>query len=312
MKFNMVRVFSNAKLKLRKHSPEILTAVGTVATIGGVIWACKNSVEVADDIKKCKADVTEIKQSMEDKVIEEKNGKKAIRNARFECARVCAVKFAGPAVLIGGGIFCQIKAKSIVGKRLDGVAAAYAALNSRYDILAENVKKEYGEAEFRRLQYGAVDDVVELKDVDPETGAETSHSEKFEGVIDLSKVGRFTLVFDHNSARHYTDVIHNESFLKNAESIFTERLHRTGVLWLCDVMKELDIRPKSKEEALLSRVICWTYDPSDKNKDCCVKLRAQRVFDGDSRNFKSGYNPVYILDPNYDTNINQEWFKYMR
>lgn len=312
MKFKPILLLTNAKLMIRKHSPEILTAVGTVATIGGVIWACKNSVDAADDIKKCKADVKEIKQSVQDGVIEKKYGNKQILKARVECARVCAFKFAGPAVLIGGGIFCQIKAKSIVGKRLDGVAAAYAALNSRYDILAENVKKEYGEAEYRRLQYGMIDDTVEIKNVDPETGSEISHNEKFDDIVDLSKVGRFTLVFDHNSDRHFTDITHNENYLKSVERILTERLHRVGVVWLCDVMKELDIRPKDKGEALLSRLICWTYDPSDKNKDCCIKLRAQRVFDGDSRNYKSGYNPVYILDPNYDTNINEDWFNYMR
>ena len=36
------------------------------------------------------------------------------------------------------------------------------------------------------------------------------------------------------------------------------------------------------------------------------------MFDGESKNYDTGYNPVYILDPNYDTNINQEWFKYVR
>ena len=77
-------------------------------------------------------------------------------------------------------------------------------------------------------------------------------------------------------------------------------------------MKEMDIRPKNKEEAVLSRIICWTYDPSSKDMDCSVNLRAQRLYDGESKNYDTGYNPVYILDPNYDTNINQEWFKYMR
>ena len=34
-------VASKAGLFLRKHSPEILGAIGVVATVGGVIWACK-------------------------------------------------------------------------------------------------------------------------------------------------------------------------------------------------------------------------------------------------------------------------------
>lgn len=299
-------------LGLKKYSPEILAGVGTVAVIGGVVWACKSAVDASEDIKKCKDDVADIKQSMEDGVIEQKAGKKAIRKARFECARVSAFKFAGPAVLIGGGLACHFKAKGILGERLDGAAAMLAATTARYDTLAENVKKEYGESEFRRLQYGISEDTAEIRKTDSETGNEVVSNENFDGIIDLKKVGRFTLVFDHNSRWHHTDIDHNLSYIKSAERILTERLQRTGVLWLCDVMKEMDIRPKNKEEAILSRIICWTYDPSSKNKDCCVNLRAQRLFDGESKNYDTGYNPVYILDPNYDTNINQEWFKYMR
>ena len=41
---------SKAGLFLRKHSPEILGAVGMVATVAGVIWACKSTVDSADDI----------------------------------------------------------------------------------------------------------------------------------------------------------------------------------------------------------------------------------------------------------------------
>ena len=306
------RLINKFGLTVRKHSPEILMAAGTVMVLGGVTWACKSSMDVADKVKETKENIDEIKQSAKDEIITQEQSQKAVRKEWVECARVCAVKFTGPAVLIGGGIFCTYKAKHIMGKRLDGVAAAYAALNSKYTTLAENVKKEYGESEFERLQYGTETKTAQISVTDPETGDTISGTEVFDGVVDLNKIGKFTLVFDHNSVCHYKDALHNEDLLTRSEKIFSERLRINGVLWLSDVMRELGITPKTPEEAYMSRIICWTYDLKDKNKDNCVKLRWKRLYDDGTLNSETGYNPVYILDPNYDTNINQDWYKYMK
>lgn len=299
-------------LGLKKHSPEILGVAGTLMIVGGVTWACKASMDVSDKVKETKENVKEIKKSAEDGVVTEDAAKKAVRKEWIECARVCAFAYAGPAVLIGGGIFCKSRAVKIVNKRLDGAIATTALLENRYNTLAENVKKEYGQAEFERLQYGTETRTVEVRKTDPETGIETASMETFENVADINKVGKFTMVFDHNSNRHYDDVVHNIEFLETAERIFTERLQRTGVLWLSDVMKELDIRAKNDYEAKMARMIGWTYDPSDPTKDCVVRLRFRRLYDESSLNYDTGYNPVYILDPNYDMNINQAWFKHTK
>lgn len=305
-------VMTKFGLSLKKHSPEILSVAGTLMIIGGVTWACKASMDVADKVKETKENIEEIKKSGEDRVITEDQANKAVRKEWIECARVCAIKFAGPAVLIGGGLYCKHRAIKVVNKRLDGTVAALTALESKHNTLVENVKKEYGQEEYERLQYGTESRTVEVRKTDPETGIETASMETFDDVVDIQKVGQFSLVFDHNSSRHYTDEKHNQDYLEAAERIFTERLQRTGVLWLSDVMKELDIRPKNDQEAKLARLIGWSYDPSDKNKDCCVKLRFKRVYDDNTLNFDTGYNPVYILDPNYDMNINQGWFGHVR
>lgn len=304
-------VMTKLGLGIKKHSPEILGVTGTLLIIGGVTWACKASMDVADKVKETKENVKDIKKSAEDGVVTEEAAKKAVRKEWFECARVCAFAYAGPAAMIGGGLYCKRKAVKVVNKKLEGAIAATSLLQNRYDTLAGNVKKEYGQAEFERLQYGTETRTVEVRKTD-ENGIETAHMETFEGVTDISKVGKFTLVFDHNSNRHYSDVPHNLEFLETAERIFTERLQRTGVLWLSDVMKELDIKPKNEQEAKLARLIGWTYDPSDPKKDCVVRLRFRRVYDESTLNYDTGYNPVFILDPNYDMNINQGWFKHTK
>lgn len=304
-------VITKLGLGLKKHSPEILGVAGTLMIVGGVTWACKASMDVADKVKETKENVKEIKKSAEDGVVTQEAAKKSVRKEWIECARVCAIAYAGPAALLAGGLYCKSKAVKIVNKKLEGAIATTTLLQNRYNTLAENVKKEYGQAEFERLQYGTETRTVEVRKTD-ENGIETAHMETFDDVVDVNKVGKFTLIFDHNSNRHYSDVPHNLEFLETAERIFTERLHRTGVLWLSDVMKELDIRPKNEQEARLARLIGWTYDPSDPTKDCVVRLRFKRMYDEGTLNYDTGYNPVFILDPNYDMNINQGWFKHTK
>jgi hypothetical protein len=305
------KTFANLGLKVRKHSPEICGFVGTIAVIGGVIWACKATMDCSDKIKETKDNIEDIKTSIKDEVIEEKQGKKDIRGEWIECARVCAIKYAGPAVLLGGGLYLQHKSRKIMGKRLDLAAAGYAALNNKYTTLADNVKKQYGEEEFERLQYGLVDGVTEVRATD-ENGIETSKMQGFDKIVDRDKVGGFTIIFDNQSSRHFTDILHNEDLLRRIETDYTERLHREGVVWLCDILRDLDIRAKDQDTANMWRNICWIDDASRKDTDRCVKLRFTRVFDGNSKNYATGYDPVYILDPNYDSTYKNDWFKYAR
>ena len=68
-------VASKAGLFLRKHSPEILGAIGVVATVGGVIWACKATMDSSEDIKKCQDEVAEIKENIEEEIVEKKAGR---------------------------------------------------------------------------------------------------------------------------------------------------------------------------------------------------------------------------------------------
>lgn len=298
-------------LKIRKHSPEILTVAGTAAIVGGVIWACKSTMDVSDKIKETKGNIEDIKTSIKDKIVGEKQGKKDIRHEWFECARVCAIKYVGPAALIGAGLYCHHKAGRILNKRLDVAAAGYAALNNKYTTLAENVKKEYGEEEFERLQYGLYDSTAEVRKTD-ENGIESAKMENFDKVVDKDKVSKFTMIFDNTSSRHYTDILHNEDLLHRIETEYTRKLHDHGVVWLSDIANDLDIRPKDQETAVKWRNICWVDDPTRKDTDRCVKLRYRRVFDGSSKNYESGYDPVYILDPNYDSTSGSDWFRYAR
>ena len=301
-------VASKAGLFLRKHSPEILGAIGVVATVGGVIWACKATMDSADDIRECQEDVAELKEYIEEETADKKAVKKEIWKARVMCAKKVSVRFVGPVVLVSTGLFCQYKSRSILNGRLNSIAAAYTALEARYKLLEDNVRRDYGEEELNRLKYGLRSQkgiVRRQDDVGNEMDVETTVT----GVGNLGDVRPFTIIFDSRSDRHKTSSYFCEEELKAMEKSLTRWLEIKKVIWLDWAMDKLDIHPENEAEAQLWHSICWTYKPGVPGHDNEVKLRWRQVVDPDADQFDIDYNPVYILDPNYDTNMYQKWYQ---
>ena len=301
---------SKAGLFLRKHSPEILGAIGVVATVGGVIWACKASVDSADDIKKCQDEVAELKEYIEEETADKKAVKKEIWKARLMCAKSVGVRFVGPAVVIGGGLYCHYKAESILGGRVNSLAAACTAWEARYKLLEDNVRRDYGEEELNRLKYGlrSQKGIVRRQD---DVGNEMDKEETVTGVVDLNDLKKFTIIFDNRSPHHHTSKRHCEAEFNAFEQNMTDLLTsgKKNTIWLDWAMEQLGVYPRDKKEAQAWHAICWTYRPDDPNHDNCVKLRWKQLISPDDSQFDIDYNPIYILDPNYDTNVNQDWFR---
>lgn len=301
---------SKAGLFLRKHSPEILGAVGVVATVGGVIWACKATMDSADDIRECQDEVAEVKQNIEEEIVEKKAGRKAIWNARLLCAKKVSVRFVGPVALVGGGLYCHYKAESILGGRVNSLAAACTAWEARYKLLEDNVRRDYGEEELNRLKYGLRSQKGTVRRQD-DVGNEMDREETVTGVVDLDNLRKFTIIFDNRSPYHHTSKRHCEAEFDAFEKNMTELLTsgKKNTIWLDWAMERIGVKPRNRKEALLWHSICWTYRPDDPNHDNCVKLRWKQVIDPDDSQFDIDYNPVYTFDPNYDTNINQDFYR---
>lgn len=305
---NFKAAVSKVGMTIKKHSPEILGAVGMVATIGGVIWACKATMDSAEDIKACKENLDDIQKAVDDGVIEKKEGTKRKISEFLHCAKDVGVRYAGPSALIGGGLYCQHRSRSELGKRLNTATMAYTALESRYKLLEDNVRRDYGEDELNRLKYGLGGQKGTVKRVDSE-GNEYESEETINGVLDLNDVKPFTIIFDNKSRNHHTSRHHCDRELIAMEKSLTDWLRIKKVIWLDWAMEQLDIHPQSKEEAQLWHMICWTYKPGAPDADNAVKLRYRQVINPDDTQFDVDYNPVYILDPNYDTNMLQDWYQ---
>lgn len=305
------RGITKIALGLKKHSATIMSIGGAVCTIGGLIWACKATADSVDDIREAAEAVSQINESVESKAIDARVGRKETRNVIWNCAKKVGPRYIGPVTMFSSGLYFQFKSNQILTNSLTAMTSAFKIEKEKNKFMEEGIRQRYGEDALEAIKYGLYSDSAEIRTMH-ENGVETAQMQSFDNLVDPSKIGRFTFIFDKTSNQHCGDEFHCNTFLENAETVFTQRLRKNGVLWLWEVLKDLDIKPKSPEEAEFARNVCWTYDPSDRTKDCYVKLRYKKVYDGTHRDYVNGFDPVYIIDPNYDTGSADEWYKFLR
>lgn len=289
-------------LFIKKYSPTILAVAGTVCTIAGVVLACKASAESADDITEAKEEIQEIKETLKDKENKDeiKACKKEIRGIRWKVIKKVGPKYVISVLLMVGGVGALWASKLIVTYWLNGTSAAYIALENKYQVLEDGVRREYGEDALERLKMGCRDDLAEVRYTDT-NGIETSRIEAFSDVVDVNQAGLFNLVFDKTSPRYTGDAEHDLALILDYQNhIFTPLLMQQGALSLDHIASILCIAPKDKNQLLVWRNTWWTYDPSRPDKDCHVNLRPKVVYNKDTKNYINGFDKVIVMDPNYD------------
>ena len=289
------RTFTKTCLVLKKHSPKILAVVGTVSTVAGVILACKTANETAEEVNQARDEVKQIKESIESGAVEKKDGKKSMHAVMWRCFKKVGKRYILPAGLTIGGIISLLASGWILAEWLTGTTVAYRQLEDKYIRLQDGVRDKYGEEALYELEYGVYDKVLE-DDSSEDENASTGLTEPNTGIV-----GDYKFVFDKNSSRHISDATICDSYIVNAEKIFNQKLHKNGVLFLWEVLRDMDIRITDTDMLKLALNACWVDDPTDPNRDCHVSLRAKRLPS------KTSYNPVYILDPNWDTIATNKW-----
>ena len=306
-------------LAIKKYSPAILAVLGTVSTIAGVVAACKTASDTAEETKAAKEEIADIKErikEVEDKKSPEvKDAKKSIWTIRMELMKKVGPRYLIAALLVVLGLLGLHASRMIVTYWLNGTSAAYISLENRYQMLEDGVREEYGEEALERLKYGYSEALAEIRTTD-DKGVSTSEIRAFNDLVDTSKVKSFALVFDKNSDRYVGDAEHDLAYILSQTQIYNQLLKTKGAVNLIDITQNLDIRPKDEDQLKLWRNIFWIDNPEDPNKDCHIDLRPVVVHDQSDKNYRTGYNSVIVMDPNFDLLVTNgdysEVFKHMR
>lgn len=304
MKFNkteiiatLTRTFNRTGLKVKKHSPEILLATGTVGIVASTVMACKATLKVEEIVDEAKEKIDTIHQVSADPTMAEKyseeDGKKDLAIVYTQTA-VKFVKLYGPSVTIGvASLACMIGSNRILNKRNAALAAAYAAVDKSFKEYRGRVIERFGKQMDRELRYNIKAQEIEETTVDA-NGKETI-TKKTVDVMDPNSYSQYAIVFDDSNEGWDPDPERSKYFLIQQQNWANERLKSRGHLFLNEVYDMLGAK-RTKAGAQVG----WVYDEKNCEGDNFVDFG---IFDTNSpkaRDFVNGIEKVIVLDFNVD------------
>lgn len=244
--FNVAR----KALILKKNSPHLFFGMGVVGSITGTVLACRATLKLPEVLDEIKVDIDKLKANKE---VSEKNGeeesydiyhKDALRVYGHAAFKV--TKLYGPSVLISTASLGMLTGSHVqMTRRNSALMAAYAAVQKAYDDYRSRVREQLGEERELDFFHGARTEIV-TNDLD---------EKKEVKVVDPSKTGPYTRIFDEVSAYWQKDAEYNRMFLDGQQEYLNQKLRTRGHVFLNDVFDMLDLERTSE-----GAVIGWLKD----------------------------------------------------
>ena len=259
------KIFYSSKLCLKKHSPEILLAVGIAGTVTSAVMACKETLKVKDILDE-KNDTVEkihtvLEKSQKGKIKESYTEEDAQRDLSLTYVQttVKLIKLYAPSVLLGSlSISSIVAGHKILSKRNAAIAAAYAVVDKGFKTYRKNVVERFGEDVDKELRLGIkADKVSKDKNLSKNESGKKPNSDKYIDCVNQPEIeaSQYSRFFDSGSCEFQKDPEYNMMFLRRQQDYANELLRTRGYLFLNEVYDLLDI-PRSKA----GQIVGWIFD----------------------------------------------------
>lgn len=291
------RGFHKGIFQLKKHSPEILVAVGIGCTAVGTVLACKATLKVNDVLDESKKNIEKIHTATEKGITEAgetytaEDSKKDLTIVYTQTG-VKLAKLYGPAVLTSvAGIACFVGSHRILSKRNVALAAAYATVDKSFKEYRGRVVERFGKELDRELKYNVkakeVEEVVQNED-----GTE-SVVKKTVNTIDPTNYSEYSRIWYEGNPGHTKDPVANRYYLQQQQNYCNQRLKSRGYLYLNEVYELLGF-PLTKA----GNAVGWWYDENDPTCDNFVDFGLFDIHDTQKILFVNGQERSIHLDFN--------------
>lgn len=296
---NLTRTFNRTGLKIKKHSPEILLAAGTVGVVVSGVMACKATLKVNEIVDDAKQQIDTIHSVAADPDMAEKytaeDSKKDLAIVYTQTA-VKMIKLYGPSVGLGVvSLGCMIGSNRILSKRNVALAAAYTAVDKSFKEYRGRVIERFGKQLDKELRYN-----IKAKEIEEVSKDENGHEVVKKEVVDVieddpNNYSPYSIVFDDGNEGWDPDPERTKFFLIQQQNWANERLKAKGHLFLNEVYDMLGAR-RTKAGAQVG----WVYDEKNVVGDNYVDFGIFDTRRSKARDFVNGYEKVIVLDFNVD------------
>lgn len=299
----VTRSLHKVGFKLKKHSPEILVAVGVVGTVASVVMACKATLKVHEIVDDTKELIDEIHEGVEQEKCtsdgELYTAEIANRDLTIVYAKTCwkFVKLYGPAVAVGAvSIGCMLASNNILRKRNVALAAAFTAVDTSFKEYRGRVVERFGKELDRELRYNIKAKEIEERVVD-ENGNEATVTKTVE-VMDPNAHSIYSVVFCEGNLGWSRNAELNKVFLIKQQNYANDRLKAQGYLTLNEVYDMLGI-----QRTAYGQIAGWVWSEDGTVGDNFVDFGIFDIYNEKACDFLNGIEKSIILDFNCIGNI---------
>ena len=301
----ITRMLGKCKLKIKRYSPEMCFIAGGVMIIAGVVAAVKATSDSIDKLDNITEKMEEVDEQEEQNVISSEEARRLRWQYRREYAVTLGKNYALTGALIGGGFVCNIAGYRIQKNRIRDLSILAAGSKAAYDILAEAVKKEYGEAAFNKLRYGLHEEQVEVRETGDD-GIELARIEDVNNVPKLKGHSPYAIIFDETNQYWSKDPNQRQVFFDNMKIALNHKGRGQGYLFLNKAYEYFGAR-----RTAVGNIAGWIFGTNDKHRDGEVRLDIQEIHIP-SMKYRCGYEVQYIIDFNVDGEILYDFEKYAK
>lgn len=287
-------IFHKVARVVVKHSPTILTTAGTVGLIGTAVLASRATLTYRELIEE-ELEVIENGPALMEKY-PEKYTEEDLRKDRVICySRIVTktVKHYGPTIALGvASIAAFWWSHNIQAKRVAGLAAAYAALDTSYKQYKKSVASVIGEESMKKVEEKIFNDAVFTDE------PFTADDEFAESV--LPEYSPYARIIDERSSVWDPSDDITELNIHAQLNYMNDLLRTRGYVFLSDVYDALGI-PRTPA----SQVVGWLWNKGDGDHYINfgnVEEHRIKFYDDSRRREVSNY----LLDFNVDGEIVNE------
>lgn len=285
-------IFHNVVRVVVKHAPTILTATGTVGLVGTAVLASRATLTykelIADEVMVITDGPNLMKRN-------EHYTEDEFRKDRIVCySRIVTktLKHYAPTIALGvASIAAFWWSHSIQSKRIAGLAAAYAALDTSYRKYKKSVASVIGEESMKKVEEKILDDVVF-------TDEPFEYDKMAESVI--PEYSPYARIIDETSSVWDPSDDITELNIHSQLQYMNDLLRTRGYLFLSDVYDALGI-PRTPA----SQVVGWLWKKGDGDHYVSFgDIEGHRIRFWDDSRRREVAN--YLLDFNVDGEIVNE------
>lgn len=306
---SVTRTLHKGGFWIKKHSPEILTVVGSVGVVAGAVMACKATTKINPILEETKQNVDYVYAGLEKGEVNavvngevvavpysEKDARKDMLIYHAQGALKLAKLYA-PAVMVGAsGLMFMWSANNILHKRNAAVTAAYAGLFQNMKDYRGRLVDRFGKELDRELMYN-----VKATEIEETVVNEDGTEQVVKKTVDVAHPDYnsiYARFFDESCKGWTKSAEDNLRFLKMTQAWANKKLQADGYLYLNEVYEALGI-PKTKA----GHVVGWIYDEVHPIGDNFVDFGIYDLYNEKARDFVNGYERVILLDFNVDGDI---------